>query len=183
MRDAHDKEIIARALAESEQLSPRRGGIIAHLVPLVGLEPQDQAYQDAVYRYDPPARRRALALHQSGCGLVMEYGWEGGGVPVDDRIRLGADKGHEVRDDAAATRAKLLRLGERPRDDFLVVCVPHVATSSPVFCPQRGHSSAYLRALTSINASHSPPHCPHPHSEERYADGVTVQSCPARSCR
>ena len=75
MRDAHDKEILARAQGEAAQFSERRAGIIAHLVPLVGLEPNEQAYQDAVYRYDPPARRRALALHQSGCGLVMEYGF------------------------------------------------------------------------------------------------------------
>lgn len=91
MRDAQDRAIISRAQAEAAQLSTRRAGIIDHLIPLVGLEPNDTAYQDAVYRYDPPARRRALALHQSGCGLVMEYGWEGGGVPVDDRIKLGAD--------------------------------------------------------------------------------------------
>lgn len=90
MKDAHDKEIIARALAESAQLSTRRGGIISTLVPLVGCEPSDPLYQEKVYRYDPPAVRKALALHQSGCMLVAEYGWEGGGVAIDDRIKLGA---------------------------------------------------------------------------------------------
>lgn len=89
MRDAHDKEILARALAEADQLSPARAAIVRALVPLVGLEPLDAAYQEAVYPYDPPSQRRALALRQSSCGLTAEIGWRAAGV-ADPRLMIAA---------------------------------------------------------------------------------------------
>lgn len=85
-----DADIVAAAKVVLPQLSPARAAVISALLPLVGLEIGDAAYQAAVYRHDPPARRAALARAQSGCALVREYALEKAGLS-DDRIRLGAD--------------------------------------------------------------------------------------------
>ena len=84
-----DSEVCGMIRARLPQLSPRRALVLEALLPLVGLEPASAAYQAAVYPYDPPSQRRALALRQSGCGLVTEIGWRAAGGQ-DARLRLPA---------------------------------------------------------------------------------------------
>lgn len=85
-----DAEIVALARRAIPKLSPARAAILGALIPLVGLEVGDAAFQANVYRHDHPSRRAALARAQSSCGLVREYALEEAGLK-DARFDLGAD--------------------------------------------------------------------------------------------
>ena len=85
-----DQEIVALAQRALAKLSPPRAAILAALIPLVGLEVGDAAFQAKVYRHDHPSRRAALARAQSSCALVREGALEDAGLH-DARIDLGAD--------------------------------------------------------------------------------------------
>lgn len=81
-------------LAEDQlpTLSDRRAARVRWALDHVWLEPTDARYQADLYPHDPPSRRRALAIGQSGCGIADEAAWEAAGVRV-----LGYEIGYDLR--------------------------------------------------------------------------------------
>ena len=86
----NDTELLTRikeSLEDADEI-PRR--ILTAQIPLLGLEPSSSLYQETIYYYDNPGRRKDLASKQSGCGLFTEYGWLAAGV-TDNRLKIPVD--------------------------------------------------------------------------------------------
>lgn len=75
----NDAAICDLIRARLDALSPRRVLALAALLPLVGLEPIQQAYRAAMYPFDPPSEWEGLSK-KSDCGKTTEIGWRAAGV-------------------------------------------------------------------------------------------------------
>lgn len=69
-----DQEIVSRSRASYSRLGERRATFLEAIAPLVGLEPNQKAYQEALYPNDPASQRAQLATRQSGCMVTLNVG-------------------------------------------------------------------------------------------------------------